>query len=150
MQERRGSIFENSNLSLEKLVALLHYWAHSLPVKTTSELLNLSTRTVRAWFANLRAICQYWLEHNRRQIGGRNGQRRLIVEIDESLMARRKYSRGRLVKERWILGGYCQETRQGFLTFVPRRDARTLLPIIAENVAHGSRIFSDMWRSYNK
>ena len=43
------------------------------------------------------------------------------------------------MRERWILGGYCQETRQGFLTFVPRRDARTLLPIVAENVAHGSR-----------
>ena len=93
MSERSGSVFENSQLPLEKIVALIHYWAHSLSVKATSELLSLSTRVVRAWFANLRAICQNWLDQNRRQIGGRDGQGRLLVEIDESLVARRKYNR---------------------------------------------------------
>ena len=54
------------------------------------------------------------------------------------------------MRERWIIGGYCHETQEGFMTFVPRRDARTLLPIIAENVAHGTRLFSDMWRAYEQ
>ena len=57
--------------------------------------------------------------------------------------------RGRIVRQRWVLGGFCRETNEGFLTFVPRRNAITLLPIIVENVAHGSLVLSDMWRSYN-
>ena len=36
---------------------------------------------------------------------------RLVVEVDESLLARRKYHRGRLVRERWIMGGFCSETQ---------------------------------------
>ena len=113
VQERSGSIFANSTLPLEKIVALLHFWAHGLPVKTTSELLSLQQNTVTNWFKvkltslpwaialssfgsfqqNLRTICQNWLDDNPIQIGGMVGQRRLRVEIDESLVARRKYNR---------------------------------------------------------
>ena len=50
VQERSGSIFANSTLPLEKIVALFHFWAHGLPVKTTSELLSLQQNTVTNWF----------------------------------------------------------------------------------------------------
>ena len=41
-----------------------------------------------------------------------------IVEVDESVVAKRKYHRGRLVKERWVVGGYETTTKLGFLEFV--------------------------------
>ena len=73
-----------------------------------------------------------------------------IVEIDESLFARRKYNRGRLVPETWIFGGYDQQTKHGFLVPVPRRDAATLLPIIQQWVLPNTTIWSDMWAAYNQ
>ena len=91
--ERSGSFFEDSNVSLDKIIALLHFWAHNLPVKTTASLLGLTMKAVITWHSKLRAICQIWLYNNPRQIGGRVGGRRLTVEIDESLVARRKYHR---------------------------------------------------------
>ena len=55
-------------------------------------------------FANpqkFRAVCTWWLQQNPVQIGGVG----VIAEIDESLMSKRKYNRGRLRRERWVFGG---------------------------------------------
>ena len=90
MSERSGSIFECSNLPLKKCLALIHYWSHNLSVKTTVRLLQISETRVIEWHKLFRSVCRTWLRRNVRQIGGRLGGRRLIVEIDESLVAKRK------------------------------------------------------------
>ena len=79
------------------------------------------------------------------QIGGLGH----IVEIDESLFSRRKYNRGRIVREQWIFGGYDPATKEGFLLSVPRRNAATLMPLIIQWVRPGTEIWSDMWGAYN-
>ena len=38
----------------------------------------------------------------------------------------------------------------GFLVPVPNRTARTLLPLIINNIAPGSIIMSDEWRAYRR
>ena len=38
-----------------------------------------------------------------------------IVEIDESLLVRRKYNVGHLVREQWVFGGYDNTDKVGFL-----------------------------------
>ena len=52
-------------------------------------------------FQNFRATCTKYVSENKKKIGGVG----LTVEIDESVVAKRKYHRGRLVKEQWMLGG---------------------------------------------
>ena len=42
------------------------------------------------------------------------------------------------------------ETGEGFFVFVRRRDARTLLPLIVQHIAPGSRVMSDMWAAYGR
>jgi hypothetical protein len=38
------------------------------------------------------------------------------VEIDEWLLLKRKYNRGRMVGvQQWFFGGYCVEEKKGFL-----------------------------------
>nr|XP_054757950.1 uncharacterized protein LOC129264111 [Lytechinus pictus] len=59
----------------------------------------------------------------------------VLVEIDESLFARRKNNVGRAVAEKWVLGGYEPASKRGFLVEVPQRNAATLLPIIQQWVA---------------
>ena len=94
MSERTGSIFECSKLPLTKCLALIHYWGHNLSVKATVGLLQITKSKVIQWHKRFRSVCTWYLEENPRQIGGRvmvNGQRRrLIVEIDEALVAKRK------------------------------------------------------------
>jgi hypothetical protein len=70
------------------------------------------------------------------------------VEIDESVIARRKYHRGHMVKERWVFEGYCPTSGRGFLELVPDRSAPTLLPLVEKYIAPGSIVVSDGWRSY--
>ena len=75
------------------------------------------------------------------QIGGVNS----IVEIDESLMARRKYHRAHQVPERWVFGGIDSATNIGFLVIVPNRTAATLLPLVEQFIAPGTMTHSNRW-----
>ncbi len=74
----------------------------------------------------------------------------IIVQIDESLMRRAKYHRGRqlLRTQQWVFGAYDTVNKVGFLRLVPMRDANTLMPIITQHIAPGSIIVSDRWRAY--
>ena len=93
------------------------------------------------WFQFCIDLPVDYFMHNQEQIGGPGH----VVEIDESLFARRKYNSGRLIPGQWIFGCYNQQKKHGFLITVAQRDAATLLPIIHERIALGTEIRSDMW-----
>ena len=101
--------------------------------------------TVVDWLQFCRDICVAYFLNNPVQIGGAGH----IVEIDESLFARRKYNRGRNIPQQWVFGGYDIQTKNVFLVPVQRRDAATLLPIIQQWVLPNTEIWSDMWAAYN-
>ena len=44
-----------------------------------------------------------------------------IIQIDESVVAKRKYNRGRMIKEKMIFGGYKPGKKLGFLEIVEDR-----------------------------
>lgn len=72
-----------------------------------------------------------------------------IVEIDETVITRRKYERGRLVSnQQWIFGLIERGSCRCVLMPVERRNAATLLPIIEEFVMPGTTIMSDCWAAY--
>ena len=64
----------------------------------------------------------------------------VTVQIDESLMVKAKYHRGRNLHtpHRWIFGAYDMATHTGYVQFVDNvRNAATLLPIIQRVVLPG-------------
>ena len=69
------------------------------------------------------------------QLGG-HGK---VVQIDESVLVRAKYNRGRQLRERqrWLFGVYDPATKQGYIQLVEDRSADTLLPITQRVVAPG-------------
>ncbi|CAF3281361.1 unnamed protein product [Rotaria sp. Silwood2] len=104
-----------------------------------------SPNTVVDWKNFCRDICAQYLVNNPMRIGGPGH----IVEIDESCFGKRKYNRGRIIREQqWVFGGIDRQTRRCFLVPVDHRDSQTLLPIINQYILPGTTILSDEWRAY--
>ena len=117
---------------------------------TVGAMLNLDTgHTLPDWFNFHRDLCIDWIRGHQQPIGGPGH----VVQIDESLVARPKRTRGHRVRgvpQRWILGGIDTTTNDAFLVEVPRRDAATLLPIIQRWVLPGSTVWTDEWAAYRQ
>lgn len=108
-----------------------------------------SSRTTVDWQNFFRDICSSGIQDFEEvQIGGVG----MTVEIDESLVFKRKNHVGRLlsneIAETWMFGGICRETGDAFVVPVPDRSAATLLSQIDRNIAAGTRIISDCWKGY--
>ena len=65
--------------------------------------------------------------------------------VDEILICKRKYHRGRLLLDVWIFGGICREDNQIFAVVVEDRKSETLWREILNNITPGTTIISDSW-----
>ncbi|CAG8681395.1 8963_t:CDS:1, partial [Ambispora gerdemannii] len=82
---------------------------------------------------------------NTNMIGGEN----IIVEIDESKFGRRKYHRGRIVEDIWVVGDIERtDEKRCFVQIVQDRIAETLHDVISKHVVSGSIVYTDLWRGY--
>lgn len=142
-----GTWFHNVHLPLTDAVAFMYFWAHEqATLKTCKRELNMSGKTFVDWSMFMREVCMWKLEKTKKKIGGPG----LTVEIDESVFARRKYNVGRIVKEQWVLGGICRETRDVFMVCVPNRKGDTLRAEIVDWVEPGTRVITDKWKAYDQ
>ena len=88
---KAGSMFEDSLLSFTQIVGILHHFCYETSATQAAVSLELDSDTVCNWYKRLREeICAWWLARNRFRIGGMDQGRRIIVEIDESAINRRK------------------------------------------------------------
>ncbi len=153
---RASSFFDKSHLSLEQILLFMYCWTRDWLMKDCNkESGGMSSRTQVDWGNFLRDVCQQDLLRNPVVIGGvntddpdPNNWHEEIVEIDESLLRRRKYNRGRQIDKVWVFGGVQRGTNKVFMVEVPDRTRPTLEPIIEEYIEAGTRIISDGWASY--
>ena len=149
---RRGSFFELSKLEIWQCIALSYIWTSScgrsrgMSQATMMKEVQISEHTTVDWKQFFRDVSVQYFTNHPEQIGGPG----VIVEVDESLFARRKNNVGRVIADKWVLGGYEPARRKGFLVEVQQRDAATLLPIIQQWVAPGSIVLTDMWAAYHQ
>ena len=132
-------------MTLEKTVILTYCWARDHLQYHAADEARVSLNTSCSWYEHCRDACEAWLQANPVVIGGPGVE----VEIDESLFFKRKANRGQLRDGHgWIFGGIERNTGRCFLVEVARRDRATLLPLIVQYIAPGTRILSDEWASY--
>ncbi|KAL3094767.1 hypothetical protein niasHS_006062 [Heterodera schachtii] len=141
---RAGSFFENAHFELHKGMLLAYSWALGIALHTQTEMIVLKMHALIDWANFFRGICSRWLIDNPIRLGGVGH----VIQIDESVLARRKYHRGHRVREIWIFGLYDVHAGIGVVRIVPDRTRATLLPIIEEYVLPGSTIHSDQWAAY--
>eukprot|EP00794_Sanderia_malayensis_P000095 gene95-701_t len=143
---RVESFFAGSHLSLGVLLAFTYCWCVGKRLSTVMVVLLLAEHTVVEWFNYMLEECSHKLLTLDIKLGGPGG----IVEIDESVMIKRKYNRGarRQQYQQWVFGIYDRETKVGYLQFVDHRDEATLFPIIQQYVIPGTTINSDGWATY--
>lgn len=145
----KGTTFEGTKLPLNKLLLVLLCFYIKCRNKQCMMITGVSAKTVSEFY-NLcnSAMCSYIID-NLEPIGGPG----TIVQIDESILRRRKYQRGRRKPQIWIFGAIevLSEGRTGriIITRVPNRTAATLIPIIQHFILPGSTIFSDEWSAYS-
>jgi len=141
-----GSIFQDSKLSVSDMLKIIYCWSYDFSVKTTSFETKTSCHSISAVFNQIKNACYLEIENSfRRKIGGVN----LTVEIDETMLTKRKYHRGRMLNEQWVFGGICREDNQIFLELIPNRNSDTLSTCISKNIQYGSTIISDSWKGYS-
>ncbi|KAG0442391.1 hypothetical protein DMUE_0300 [Dictyocoela muelleri] len=127
-----------------------HFCRNGLQADTVYDL-DKSKNTISVWFRFLREIIQDHLLANPRVLGGldQNGNQK-IVEIDESLFFRRKYERGRIRQQQWVLGMVERESKLCSFFLLPNRRGDTIIPIIFNNIRPGTTIITDSWAAYNR
>ena len=74
------------------------------------------------------------------------GPGKVVVQIDDSKIGKRKYHRGHRVEDQWVFGGIQENSRNCFLQYVEHLDQATLIPLIQKWIAPGTTIISDYWK----
>lgn len=146
---RNGSFFEHSRLTLCEIMLFLHIWSKNYSEKLICDDFSFSNKTVVDWARFCRDLCVYYFESDDTIIGGPGR----IVEIDETLVVKRKYNRGRMLSDGWLFGGI--ERRDDgefncFLSLVYNRSEAHLSHIIRQRVAPGTHIITDGWAAYSR
>lgn len=132
-------------MDFRKIVLFLYCWTKQLTsIQFCEDELGISHATTVDWNNFAREVCAWRLLQSPTVIGGDG----LHVEIDETLISRRKSHTGRVLPQQWIFGGVCRETKEVFMYAVPDRRKETLQQIIRDSIAPGTTIVSDMWPSY--
>ncbi|EGT41120.1 hypothetical protein CAEBREN_11619 [Caenorhabditis brenneri] len=137
MSMRAGTFFENKKFTIQKLIYMAADWIENptKPLKDTMAHFNMSKQTVVDLQEDFRRMTEQWFireSQNHLKLGGPNK----VVEIDETLVVRAKYNRGRNLRRKqiWVFGLIERGSKKTIMCRVPRRDAATLLPIIEQYV----------------
>ncbi|VDK43815.1 unnamed protein product [Anisakis simplex] len=148
-----GTFFEQSRLTTKEVFELSYFWTRNN--YTQEEIAfqmeredgtSLSTQTITDWNNSFRDIAVEYCVNHPAKLGGTDR----TVEIDETIIAKRRYGRGRDVREQLIFFGVDVESGDCFLVRVSDRSAATLLPIIQEHILPGTTVVSDDWATYRQ
>jgi hypothetical protein len=151
-----NTCFHNSKLTFKQGLHIILCYTVGLKHKQAVREAKLDKNTITEWFGFLREV-QMIVVSQPRKIGGvyldENGEIQCdFVEVDESQICNRKYSRGRLYNTEsqrlWVVGGVCRRTRQAFMVRVPNRKINVIDYLLKKWIEVGSILVTDSARVY--
>lgn len=142
---KADSFFTEFKLPIKSVLVVIYEWAEGINIKKIARDSHLNRKTVSRILKVIRRLISLNFMITSNKIGG-NGR---IVEIDEMLCTRRKYNRGRVIPQQWVLGGIDRDTKAFFMVEIPDRTSLTLERIIESHVEMGTTIYTDEWRGYS-
>lgn len=144
---RKNTFFENTHLSIGQIMGLIFYFVHNeTKIKNIKRKLNIKTdETIVDWLSYCREVCWFYFDRHPQLLGGPNK----IVEVDEAVLVRRKYERGRGVLSQWCFAMRDVETKNCVIIVVPNRKKETIIPLIQKHIFIGSMIYTDGAKIYD-
>ncbi|CAH8820860.1 unnamed protein product [Trichobilharzia szidati] len=74
----------------------------------------------------------------------------VVVHVDETMLVKKKYNRGRQrANNIWVIGSYDTSLRKVFVERIADRMATTLVPTIKRLVEPGLIVRTDDWKGYD-
>ena len=146
---RRGTMFENSHLSLSTFLLIIWHFVHHLSQQQAKKYLDFGRNdvTIGKYYLKCRTVCNDWIYKNWVPLGGKGK----TVEIDESYFAgQQKYGKGMPTTWifPWVFGIVMRGSLLIWLERVVEKSRDYLVPIINKRVAPRSQIHSDKWKAY--
>ena len=145
MEPRKFTAFKEAKLKAGDILRITCLLADECPVSKISSTCLLSKAAVQKVVTIARCAILKHVNDSQPVVRDGNGS---IVEIDETLIAKRKYNRGRLVQQQWLFGAVDRSIGICLLNTVQKRDAATLGALISEFIAEQTTVYSDKWAVY--
>lgn len=145
-----GTFFENMRVPVRSVLKLMWLWSCDIRTLLAANVLKISRKIVIQQYRYFRDIVSWKLLQPNQANAFLMGGPGHVVQIDESVITKRKYNRGRLVPEKWVIGIYDVTSKKGYVKYVENRSADTLIPVIREVVRLGTEIWTDEWRAYRR
>lgn len=150
-----GSIISESRMPIGEIMMIALCFAQNATYEATRQACIFTPgdrgptdQTIANWFGIFRElICirfgQFASASEVDKIGGPE----MIVQVDEALIGRRKYNRGRSLVQTWIVGLIDED---GAIRIEPVKDRKrpTLHALVKKWVRVGSRVHTDCWTAY--
>lgn len=140
---RKNSKLSNIKASLSTILEVLYNFNDEISFKSIMKKCGVGIKLINSiidsFSSTFKKICS-------RKIGGKGK----TVEIDETVLSKRKYNTGRSFESLWCIGGICRETKEVFYTISRRRNADLITSTILKHVDIETRVITDEWRGYRK
>ena len=142
---RKVSFFEDSKLSIACILMVTFCLAAKISVSSAVLMTFVCKNSLSQWYRYLRERCSTALLSDPNYKFWGVG---VVVQIDDSLVAKQKYNVSHVAVQQWVFGIYDTTTKRGHIQLVDDRRAETLIPIIQKLVLPGTTIYSDEWAAY--
>jgi hypothetical protein len=138
------TMFQNSPLSLEKVLLFVFLWVLGLRDQEISSLLEVSKSYISGIARKLRQMVGDEFSRTLPVFSG-------VVEIDEMDFIKRKIEIGKSkTVKKWVMIMAERDTRQFYMEYIPERKKEIIVPIIQRMCLPGTVIITKEWGGYGR